>query len=84
MAVTVNAAKAKRDIFKKVFDMRPVYSIVKRKYSQNDELVKFFKFYSDNEKNDDKFKPLSENDYLRFVSVRSSKREPILTRQLSK
>lgn len=56
------------------------------KYSQKSgpqSLQDFFKFYSD-DKLEDRYKPLTDKDYNRFISVRASKREPALTRQISK
>lgn len=52
--------------------------------SQVQSLEEFFKFYSDSGKYEERYKPLTEKDYVRFISTRAAKREPALTRQISK
>lgn len=74
-----------KELLKKL-NFKPVYVLLKN-YSQNSQLQsleEFFKFYSDSVKHEDRFKPLCDNDYGRFISSRAAKREPALTRQISK
>lgn len=83
MFIMVNLTKSNADFLKRLFDVRPLYSSVKANYSQKQSTEEFFKFYSGG--NDfGNYKPLSEQDYNRFISVRSSRREPAITRQISK
>jgi hypothetical protein len=51
-----------------------------RAYSQ--EVDDLFKFYDDGAST--KHRPLTEADYDRFISQRAARREPALTRQISK
>lgn len=67
----------------KLFDIRPINTVFNKFFSQN-EVSDFFKFYSDKVNNlSDKYRPLTAEDYNRFISKRSAKREPALTRQIS-
>lgn len=53
------------------------------KSSQIQSIDEFFKFYSDSGVYEERYKPLGEKDYGRFISSRAAKREPALTRQIS-
>lgn len=68
---------------KLVKNIQPLYFLL-RKYSQNESMENFFKFYSDSGRLEERFRPLTEKDYDRFISVRAARREPSLTRLISK
>ncbi|XP_075985878.1 kynurenine/alpha-aminoadipate aminotransferase, mitochondrial [Anticarsia gemmatalis] len=83
MLATTKLGKANVELAKKLFEIRTVSLLIKKNYSQQENLEKFFKFYSDDKFYDDRYKPLTGNDYDRFISARSSRREPALTRQIT-
>ncbi|RVE45022.1 hypothetical protein evm_010340 [Chilo suppressalis] len=65
-----------------LYDARSVLVLINRKYSQKQD--DFFKFYSDNGAFYGNHEPLTEQDYNRFFSKRSLRREPALTREMTK
>lgn len=69
-------------LFKKILDVRSSYELSKVRYS--DDTPEILKFYSDTPWELDKYPKLSEDDYTRFISKRAMKREPAVTRQISK
>ena len=84
MLVTTKFGKLNSELTKKLFEARAVTLILKKQFSQREVNVEeFFKFYSENSYHDDRYKPLAERDYDRFLSTRASRREPALTRQIS-
>lgn len=66
---------------KKILDPRSASLVFQQGYSQ--EVEDIFKFYSDEQPTCD-HRPLTEDDYERFISRRAARREPALTRQISK
>lgn len=83
MFATVKLGKVNGELAKKLFDIRTVPVIIKKNYSQQESVAKFFKFYSDDVYYDDRYKPLSGKDYDRFISTRAARREPAVTRQIT-
>ncbi|XP_026500078.1 kynurenine/alpha-aminoadipate aminotransferase, mitochondrial [Vanessa tameamea] len=86
MIVTGKLSKMNVEVFKKILDPRPLYSVLKsRQYSQNADDI--FKFYDDQPSHmlelKEKYRTLDEKDYNRFISKRAMKREPALTRQIT-
>lgn len=90
MLVTMN-----NKIIKKLLDVRPIYTIAMSQFSLSNEksengkthqnLDDVFKFY--NEESPDfsaKYRPLGDTDYQKYFSSRAMKREPALTRVISK
>lgn len=69
------------DLMKKVFEIKPCV-VLRAKYSQA-STKEFFKFYDENINVGD-HKVLDVEDYGRFISTRSSRREPAITRVISK
>ncbi|XP_073960802.1 kynurenine/alpha-aminoadipate aminotransferase, mitochondrial-like [Choristoneura fumiferana] len=67
-------------LFKKVLDPRSASLVFQQGYSQ--EVDDIFKFYSDEQPPCD-HRPLTEDDYGRFISQRAARREPALTRQIT-
>lgn len=84
MFVTKKFGKTNSEFARRLFEVRAVSLILKKKFSQKELDVKeFFKFYSEHSYYDDRYKPLTEQDYDRFISTRASRREPAVTRQIS-
>ncbi|CAH2098021.1 unnamed protein product [Euphydryas editha] len=85
MIVTGKLSKINAEILKKFLDVRPLYSVVKSRYSQSVEDI--FKFYDERPAHSlalkEKYRVLDEKDYTRFLSKRSLRREPALTRQIT-
>lgn len=68
------------DLMKKVFEIKPCV-VLRAKYSQA-STKEFFKFYDENINVGD-HKVLDVEDYGRFISTRSSRREPAITRVIT-
>ncbi|CAH0697428.1 unnamed protein product [Spodoptera exigua] len=84
MFVTKKLAKVNRELTKRLFEARSVTLILKKDFSQRDvDVNEFFKFYNENSCQEDRYKPLTEQDYDRFLSTRAARREPALTRQIT-
>uniref|UniRef100_A0A2A4K0Z8 Aminotransferase class I/classII large domain-containing protein n=1 Tax=Heliothis virescens TaxID=7102 RepID=A0A2A4K0Z8_HELVI len=84
MFVTSKLGKVNGELAKRLYEARSVTLLLKKQFSQKDVNVdEFFKFYSENGHHDDRYKPLNERDYGRFLSTRASRREPALTRQIT-
>ncbi|XP_045454866.1 kynurenine/alpha-aminoadipate aminotransferase, mitochondrial [Melitaea cinxia] len=85
MIVTGKLSKINSEVVKKLLDVRPLYSAVKSRYSQSVEDI--FKFYDERPEQSlalkEKYRVLDEKDYSRFLSKRSLRREPALTRQIT-
>lgn len=84
MFASVKFGKKNGELAKKLFEIRSVTLLAKKYYSQQENFDEFFKFYSDKVCHDDRYKPLNGKDYDRFISVRAARREPAVTRQISK
>lgn len=82
-------------IIKKLVEIRPIYSVARKQFSltndnaqnglKSQESGDIFKFY--NEASPDfsaKYRPLEDKDYQKYYSSRALKREPGLTRVISK
>ncbi|XP_072946545.1 kynurenine/alpha-aminoadipate aminotransferase, mitochondrial [Epargyreus clarus] len=81
MAIKIN--KVNSELFKRIFEVRPLYAVFKSSYSQSVP-ENIFKFYSDEKiEFGDKYRTLDEKDYTRFFSQRAMRREPALTRQIT-
>ncbi|XP_049881299.1 kynurenine/alpha-aminoadipate aminotransferase, mitochondrial isoform X2 [Pectinophora gossypiella] len=83
MLVKFALRNANTKLIKRFLEIRPVFVISKKYLSQNqyNDCEGLFKCYSDDGGNfGDKYKPLSGDDYDRFISDRAKKREPALTR----
>ncbi|CAB3226197.1 unnamed protein product, partial [Arctia plantaginis] len=83
MFATVKLGKKNGELAKKLFEIRSVTLLAKKNYSQQENVDEFFKFYSDKVYHDDRYKPLNGKDYDRFISLRSARREPAVTRQIT-
>ncbi|XP_063834278.1 kynurenine/alpha-aminoadipate aminotransferase, mitochondrial [Ostrinia nubilalis] len=81
MLVTIKLNKFNSEVVKKILDLRPLYSVVKKNYSKKSDDL--FKCYSDEPNVVSKYAPLTEGDYGRFISKRAGMREPALTRQMT-
>ncbi|KAJ8708266.1 hypothetical protein PYW07_010391 [Mythimna separata] len=83
MFVTTKFGKL-NDLRKGLFEARAVALVLKKQFSQKDVNVdEFFKFYSESDYHEDRYKPLSGRDYDRFLSTRALRREPSLTREIT-
>lgn len=83
MSVSTQASKMNIKLVKSFLDVRPIYTVTKIKYSHN--VKDIFKFYKEDECSvNNKYRILDEKDYNRFLSKRALKRQPALTRQISK
>ncbi|XP_049706282.2 kynurenine/alpha-aminoadipate aminotransferase, mitochondrial [Helicoverpa armigera] len=84
MFVTSKFGKVNGELAKKIFEARSVTLLSKKQFSQKDVNVdEFFKFYNESGQCEDRYKPLKDRDYDRFLSTRASRREPSLTRQMT-
>ncbi|XP_022837571.1 kynurenine/alpha-aminoadipate aminotransferase, mitochondrial [Spodoptera litura] len=84
MFVTTKLRKVNRELAKRLFEARAVTLILKKDFSQRDvDVNEFFKFYNENSYQEDRYKPLTEQDYDRYLSTRAARREPALTRQIT-
>lgn len=84
MFVTTKLRRVNRELAKRLFEARAVTLVLKKDFSQRDvDVNEFFKFYNESSCQEDRYKPLTEQDYDRFLSTRAARREPALTRQIS-
>ncbi|CAG9792529.1 unnamed protein product [Diatraea saccharalis] len=81
MIVTMKFPRMNKELLKKFIDIRPVMNALNRRYSQNHE--EFFKMYSEDCVINGYGGPLTADDYTRFFSKRSMRREPALTREMT-
>ncbi|XP_059045971.1 kynurenine/alpha-aminoadipate aminotransferase, mitochondrial [Achroia grisella] len=70
-----------KEFVRRLLDMRPKFCIARNNSTKTPD--EFLKFYSEENSVNIKYRPLTEQDYMRFISKRSSLREPALTRVIT-